>query len=309
MQLHALKRREADLTAPRSGSRYFISYSRRSPDDSALADNLRAGLESAGHEVFIDRGMRVGTDWVAEIERRIDWCDALVVLLSEVSIHSEMVLGEVRRAHRKRRKDGRPQILPIRVHYDGPLDYELDSYIARIQYILWHDGTDTSRVLGEIRAAAGICAPQGAQPPPVEPATAAIDQRRPQPSEDVRPLLPGGTMKLSDEFYVRRRSDDVVEAAAKRTGETIAIKAPRQFGKSSLLIRYLARCGEKDGRTGEQRKRFTLVDFQNFSGPELDDYPYPPDSARRAIAPGLSPERIGGPRNRHSGKAVEFYRR
>jgi hypothetical protein len=260
------------LTAAGSGSRYFISYSHRSPEDSVLADNLRTGLESAGHEVFIDRGMRAGTDWVAEIERRIDCCDALVVLLSEASIHSEMVLGEVRRAHRKRRKDGRPQILPIRVHYDGPLDYELDSYIARIQYIQWQDGTDTSRVLGEIRAA-GTCAPEGVRPSPVEPATAAIDPRRPQPSEDVRPLLPGGTMKLSDEFYVRRRSDEVVEAAAKRTGETIAIKAPRQFGKSSLLVRYLAKCGKKDGRTGEQWKRFTLIDFQNFTDAELDDYP------------------------------------
>ena len=182
------------MTAPGSGSRYFISYSRRSTEDGKLADDLRAGLEGAGHEVFIDRGMRVGTDWVAEIERRIDWCDALVVLLSEASIHSEMVLGEVRMAHRRRRKDGRPQILPIRVRYDGPLDYELDSYLARIQYARWQDGSaDTSRVLGEVRMAAGHLThhkvPEAHYR--VEPPPGAIDPRRPQPSEDVRPLLPG----------------------------------------------------------------------------------------------------------------------
>ena len=92
------------MTAPVSGSRYFISYSRRSSEDSALADNLRTGLESAGHEVFIDKGIRVGTDWVEEIARHIAWCDYLVVLLSRESVHSEMVLGEVRMAHRRRRR-------------------------------------------------------------------------------------------------------------------------------------------------------------------------------------------------------------
>ncbi len=263
------------VTEPRRTFRYFVSYSHRSAEDGKLAEDLRAGLTTAGHEVFIDRGMRVGTDWVKEISKRIDWCDFLVVLLSEASIHSEMVLGEVRMAHRKRRQDDRPQVLPIRVRYDGPLDYELDSYLARVQYLRWTGPVDTSHVLGEIIAVSApdelrqvAEAPAVFRPPPV-----AKDPGRPQPSEDVRPLLPGGTMKLSDEFYVRRRSDGVVEAAAKRTGQTIAIKAPRQFGKSSLLIRYLAKCAETHERGGEQRKRFALIDFQNFTDQELEDYP------------------------------------
>ena len=84
--------------------RFFISYRRKAETDRHLADFLRQGLERAGHEVFIDVGMPVGTDWVAEIERRIDWCHYLVVLLSEKSIHSEMVQGEVRMAHHRRRR-------------------------------------------------------------------------------------------------------------------------------------------------------------------------------------------------------------
>ena len=255
---------------PRKASRrYFISYSRGSAEDAKLADNLRTGLENAGHEVFIDRGMRVGTDWVAEIERRIDWCDFLVVLLSENSVHSEMVLGEVRMAHRKRRQDGRPHILPLRVRYDGPLDYELDSYLAHVQYARWRGAADTSHVLAEIVA---TTTPDGLRrtaeasaafrSPPIE-----YDLDRPQPSEDLRPLFPtpGGTIKLSDAFYVRRSADDLVEETAKRSGETLTIKAPRQFGKSSLLIRYLAKCLDAG-------KRYALVDFQNFTDGQLDDY-------------------------------------
>jgi hypothetical protein len=257
------------LTAPRPSARYFVSYSRRSPEDEGLADALRAGLESAGHEVFIDRGMRIGTDWVAEIERRIDWCDFLVVLLSERSIHSEMVLGEVRMAHRKRRQDGRPHILPLRVRYDGPLDYELDSYLARVQYARWGGAADTSHVVAEIVA---VAAPEQLREVAEAPAAfrsplIANHLGRPQPSEDLRPLFPppGGTIRPNDEFYVRRRADDLVEHAAKRSGETVTIKAPRQFGKSSMLIRYLARCKEAG-------KRFALVDFQSFTDAQLDDY-------------------------------------
>jgi hypothetical protein len=223
--------------------------------------------------VFIDVGIKVGTDWVDEIERRIDSCDALIVLLSDASCHSEMVLGEVRRAHRRRRKNGRPYILPIRVHYEGPLDYELDSYLARIQYVRWQAASDTSRVVKEILAARSPGA-QALGESLLVPPSAEIDAARPQPSEDIRQLFapPGGNIKLNDEFYVRGPEDNRVEAMALRRGETLVIKAPRQCGKSSLLMRYLAKCSEKDESTGLPRKRFVLVDFQNFTDPELEQY-------------------------------------
>ena len=87
--------------------RFFISYRRYADTDRQLASYLVERLERAGHEVFIDLQMPIGTRWVDEIERRITWCDYLVVLLSEDSIHSEMVQGEVRRAHKSCEKEGR----------------------------------------------------------------------------------------------------------------------------------------------------------------------------------------------------------
>jgi hypothetical protein len=257
------------LSTPGRASRYFVSYSRRSEEDGRLADLVRARLESEGHEAFIDRGMRVGTDWVEEIGKRIEWCDFLVVLLSATSVHSEMVLGEVRAAHRKRRKDGRPQILPIRVRYDNPLDYELDSYLARFQYLSWGGAADTSDVLSEIVAVGSPEALQQAAEAPVAFESPPIAEHlgRPQPSEDMRPLFPapGGTIRLSDEFYIARNVDRLVNETARRGGETLCIRAPRQFGKSSLLVRYLAKCAAVG-------KRFALIDFQSFTDEELDDY-------------------------------------
>ena len=63
-------------------------------------------------------------------------------------------------AHRRRRRDGHPHILPIRVRYEGDLDYELDSYLARVQYVRWTAAADSVAVLREIldAAAAGATA-------------------------------------------------------------------------------------------------------------------------------------------------------
>jgi hypothetical protein len=249
--------------------RFFISYHRGAADDQGLARFFRDRLQTAGHDVFIDVGMRVGTDWVAEIARRIEWCDHLIVLLSAASIHSEMLLGEVRLAHRQRRRDGRPAILPIRVHYDGPLDYELDSYIGRIQYTRWNAPKDSERVLDDLLQAAGDTWPRGlagAPAPSYIERPHESDPRRPHPGVDARALkAPGGTIRIDDSFYIERQSDRLLASVAPSVGETIVIKAPRQMGKSSLLIRYLAEC-QKVG------KRFAYLDFQHFTDAELAEY-------------------------------------
>jgi hypothetical protein len=223
------------------GSRYFISYSRRSEEDGKLADELCTGLNKAGHEVFIDVDMSVGTDWIAEIERRIEWCDFLIVLLSEASIHSEMMRGEVRMAHRKRQPDGRPHILPIRVRYELALDYELDSYLARVQYVRWSGGSDTARVITDILRTAD----RAPLPPQSnsEPSPADAHPGHPEPSVLAYTLRePTGVIRLSDTFYVRRTADRDLDALAQDLGQTVFINASRQTGGSSLLRRYLAAC-------------------------------------------------------------------
>ena len=40
----------------------------------AIGGLMAAWLARAGHEVFIDKRMKIGVDWSAEITRRIDWC-------------------------------------------------------------------------------------------------------------------------------------------------------------------------------------------------------------------------------------------
>ncbi len=248
--------------------KFFISYRRSAENDRLLATFLKTGLEEDGHEVFIDVGMPVGTDWAAEIDKRIRWCDYLVVLLSEHSIDSEMVQGEVRMAHHAKRDDGHPSILPVRVNYDGPLDYELDSYLSRLNYVCWNSESDSERILDSLLHAATANELHDAPTAPYDSGRTQPDPRRPQPVSDPRALLraPGGAIRIDDPFYVTRAADGIVNAASGGVGETIVIKAARQMGKSSLLVRYLASCREAE-------KDIVYLDFQSFTDADLTEYP------------------------------------
>jgi hypothetical protein len=208
--------------ANRAPAKLFISYKRSVPDDEKLAHAMRDCFGAAGHDVFIDVGMRVGTDWVAEITRRITWCDFLIVLLSKSAVESEMVQAEVRLARQRRWRDGRPAILPVRVNYKGELDYELDAYLGRIQYIMWTGDGDTNRVISELQRSFAEVDPKSAASAPsldeldlAAPCEQSRDRRRPLASEDPRVLLPpGGTIRLEDHFYVRRDPDGHINRIA-----------------------------------------------------------------------------------------------
>jgi hypothetical protein len=86
----------------------------------------------------------------------------------------------------------------------------------------------------------------------------------PPPSSSAPLEVPEGTMDPQSTFYVERLSDHTAVEAIKRQGITINIKAPRQMGKSSLLMR-IADMATRQGR------RVALLDFQLFDKAALTD--------------------------------------
>jgi hypothetical protein len=261
----------AELSQPAGphSRRFFLSYRRSAQDDARLAQLLCEELTKAGHEVFIDVQMTIGTDWARRIEQRIDWCEFLVVMLSAESIVSEMVQEEVRLAHQRRKRNGTPFILPVRVRYDGPLGYALGAYIERYQYALWKSDRDTSAILAQILEVSGTGTAEPITPgqviDPPDPTHQHPITFRPAPAADPRLLKqPGGALGLDDPAYISRAIDDRVIKAAAQVGVTLVIKAPRQSGKTSLLIRYLGRCRQED-------KQVALIDLQIFTASQLED--------------------------------------
>src|SRR5262249_48953728 len=70
----------------------FISYSHR---DSAYVNRLAEYLTNAGIEVWTDRGIEHGAEWVRTIERRVRDRDAFVPVMSRSSHEAEWVTKEI----------------------------------------------------------------------------------------------------------------------------------------------------------------------------------------------------------------------
>lgn len=84
----------------------FMSYSRK---DKTFAHTLASDLRASGMEVWVDlESIPTGTRWDNQIEQGIDACDDLLVILSENSARSDVVLDEVNYALETQKR-----VLPI----------------------------------------------------------------------------------------------------------------------------------------------------------------------------------------------------
>jgi hypothetical protein len=89
---------------------------------------------------------------VDEIERAIQAAEFFVVLVSEQSIHSDMLRQEVALAHQLC-VEKKLRILPVRVAYSATLPYDLAAYLNPFQYTSWKAGEPFQRICSEIEAA------------------------------------------------------------------------------------------------------------------------------------------------------------
>lgn len=247
----------------------FISYKRDVEPDEPLALRLYEALRKRC-DVFIDQTMLVGTAWAERIQAELETCDYLIPLLSEHSVHSEMVEAEIRTAHRLGRAGaGKPGILPVRVAYTEPFVYPLSAYLDRLNWAVWKSEADTEPLIQELLTAiaggelsvAGDTKAEIVRPP--EP----VDLPCPRHSADpIRLEFPNGTMDPESRFYIEREGDALCQADVARQGVTITIKAPRQLGKSSLLVRTM-QCATAAGKAVAFLD-FQLLDCETLKSPE-----------------------------------------
>ena len=234
-----------------SQARIFLSYKRNVEPDQALAHELVAGLSGAGHPVFIDQRLTIGQTWAREIEAHVRECHFLIVLLTAASSRSEMVRGEIELARHHAATHSIPQILPVRIAFDGPLPYPLNAYLDAIQYATWNGPQETPRLLQELLTAMA----NGIATGPRREAAAPISYENLPPSYAAPLPVPGGALDVEDPWYLPRPTDDTALAVIRQPGQTLTIKGPRQMGKSSLLMRTVK--GAVD-----VGKKVALLDFQ-----------------------------------------------
>jgi len=250
----------------------FISYKRNVEPDESLALYLYPFLKEHRHTVFIDQNIKIGVRWGREIQRQIETSDFFLVLLSQASVDSEMVVEEVECAHQRAKAHGHPRILPVRVAYTDRLPYRLGAYLDPLHYALWQGESDNKPLAQAILEAISNAAPlpqEAAEFPGIGAgATVSEDGRvvsdekaMPSPLPEIDPrfieelVAPGGAVKLRSKFYIERGADDQVKREVLKSGTTTTIRAPRQMGKSSLLVR-----GVHHAR--ENRRKIVYLDFQ-----------------------------------------------
>jgi len=252
-------------------SRIFISYKRgMSPDEPVALEVFKALSES--HEVFIDQTMTVGTHWAERIEAELRRSDFLISFLTQNSMASEMVRGEIETAHHLGKQHGKPVILPVRLAFRDPFTYPLSAYLNGINWAFWESPSDTPQLIQELmQAIAGNALSINTDRSKTDLITLpspASEPEIPQPFPSAQPLsleMPEGTMDSESRFYVERSTDSMALGTIERsTGVTITIKGPRQMGKSSLLIRIKAKAETLS-------KRVAYLDFQLFDRAALTE--------------------------------------
>lgn len=248
-ELDKLEQELHSLVAAQNIQRIFISYKRDVDPDESVAMYLARFLSDHGKHTFVDQKLKVGMPWIQEIHDQIAESDFLVVLLSTDSMISDMVLEEVKFADLQWRETGRPRILPIRLNYDGPLPYDLDKYLRPLQYAEWV-GEETTpevarRILNAIEGNETLSRDATSKTNITTPQTASRStvhgQQLAKPYSNFDPRLileaTGGMVDLDSPFYVERRVDSTLKRELKRQGTTTTIRAGRQMGKTSLLVR------------------------------------------------------------------------
>ncbi len=250
---------------PNQQSRIFISYKHDVVPDDGVATELSNKLKEYGYYVFIDKDIEVGTEWVERINQEIQNADFMIAFLSEYSVQSEMVKEEIEKAHYlAKEQNGRPRILPVRMKYRAKFQSPLSKYLNHIHWAIWDEPADTPRLIDELVNAIAGNALSISPENHADFIKAGERQEIPAPFYAAPLEMPEGTIDIESKFYLERPTDKIALDAIERQGVTITIKAPRQMGKSSLLIRIIE-------KTKTLNKRTISLDFQQFDKPSLEN--------------------------------------
>ncbi len=268
----------------------LINASSHEPD-SHLAQQLQEAIAGAGHHVRTIAIGKVPSSWPAsdtaglsQIDREIESCNYLILLLSPQAAMSEIVIEQLRKAKDRQNPllNSPPIILPIRVNCPAtlPFNHDLRNYLLGTCQREWKSATDTPIIIQEILnflsnnvewtrqqdaipcweewKTVGIeewereinTAFNQVNSPVSQPPTPDISVKIPSPLPVAEPELPRGQVRLESAFYIRRNPyESQCYQEVLHPGALIRLKAPRQMGKTSLMARILDHAREQGYRT------------------------------------------------------------
>ena len=243
----------------------FISTAHRKPDVN-IASSFSKELNSLGYRTFLAKtDIPMGQNWLREINNELEECDYFLILLSKNSLESEMVLEEVRKIKELQNGSDFPAILPIRINlpFDYNVNYDLLKQINSVQQLAWNNIDDTIKIVKKIHKVIS----ENKLLPKLTRDLTFIDIDTPIPNAPLNIVLEqftGGAVPFDSHNYIKRIEDNRCYQNLENTYTLIRIKAPRQYGKTSLLTRLILRAKELN---------YSVVsfNFQEFDKPLLNN--------------------------------------
>ena len=265
---------------PTSPVRVVLLHKRGATEDEQLAHALEKDLIQAGCTVFVDRQTQLDLEWARAIGEQLKAADAVVALVSEHSIQSEIFATELETAHESAQVHVRPKIIHVAIGNVPEIPEPVASILSAAPRIAWQSVADTLSVSQHVTAQAQDLPPTSGpirvaiskglrlsprSTPSSRPAVRVVPPAQPVSTPAWQAPLepPGGAVPLHSEFYVDRAADKELRNAVVRYDSIVLLKGARQMGKTSMLARGLQFARERGARVA-------LTDFQKFNATNLE---------------------------------------
>ncbi len=251
----------------KADTQIFISHSHQGPGVE-LVDTLYNTLKEQEFTPFLDqKDILPGENWPTAILSAIHSSDYFVLMLSEHSNLSEMVLKEVEEARKMQQNTGRPIIIPIRIQWpeNKPLNFKLRGWLDLIQQLSWSGPADSQAIVKKVTDVIGQRETmRTTKKVSAEAVEAFIEDVNTEiaPSPVANLKSPTGAVRLDSKYYITRHGEEHFITRVSDPGALLRIRGPRQFGKTSLLARVMQHAKEKDHSV-------IYIDFQDISDPTL----------------------------------------
>ncbi|MEM7658539.1 MAG: AAA-like domain-containing protein [Bacteroidota bacterium] len=228
----------------RGETKVFIAYQSHEPS-SQLALFLHDQLKAKGYVPFLDvKDIPVGAHLPTALKKAISSAHYFILLLSQASLTSQVVLEDLKLARNLRESKGYPVLLPVRVQLpeDTRFHADLNQLLGQIRSLPWQGQGDNSQILADLLDVIGQRATLAVEASEISPENETSDfigqpDQPPLPVASLR--YPRGGEPLDSEFYLQRPGEQVFIEQLTGEENILLIKGPRQYGKTSLLSRVI----------------------------------------------------------------------
>lgn len=230
----------------------FLSYNRQDRD---AVHQLATYLN---HETdlipwFDEWALIPGDSWIDDLQEGLQAAKSCAVFVGK-SGQGPWQAKEVHGALQQQTKKQSFRVIPVLLP-EAPERVELPLFLQGLNWVDFQNGLDDDDALWKLE-----CGIRGIPPGNGRSKAPDNDEIQKANLEKVTPIVlppPGGALALDSEFYIPRAADQEVFQAIGLPRSIVTVRAPRQFGKTTLISRAYHHATEQNDKL-----KTVFIDFQ-----------------------------------------------